>query len=425
MAEASRRNKKSKQNIIHDDSYLPLVKKQKKVAPKITSVATKVLLDDALKGFTKGNFVCSPFSLEILLGMLAFGATSQTLKQLLEFLGHETLDQLRCDSPISKLFAQILANPNGGNGSLEINLANRVWVAKKLSPVCLLSSYKELISTFKFRKIIHTVIPENVLPMENNAPKAVRKINAWADKKTKGLIPNVVTKNDLTVEEDLVFANALYFKGIWSNPFKANMAKEKKFKLINGETVLAPFMTNYDKFHYGSFSGYSMLEIPYESKEQSKLSMYIFLPDRKDGLQDLLQVFHSDNTLFYGDFNLERRKLDEVWIPKFKITYKFEAHDVMEEMGLILPFDPNNKEITEIVGERIYVSKVLQKSFIEVDERGTEAAAVSLMFMERGCPRPPTPPPPASFVADHPFMFMIREDASRAVFFIGVVLNPV
>lgn len=73
----------------------------------------------------------------------------------------------------------------------------------------------------------------------------------------------------------------------------------------------------------------------------------------------------------------------------------------------------------------IYVSKVLQKSFIEVDEKGTEAAAVSIMSMEIGSCRPPSPPPPASFVADHPFMFMIREDTSRAVFFIGVVLNPI
>nr|GEZ55286.1 hypothetical protein [Tanacetum cinerariifolium] len=300
-------------------------------------VATKILFDDAHNGFTKGNFVCSPFSLEIVLGMLAFGATSQTLEQLLEFLGHETLDQLR-ESPTSKLFAQIVTNPNGVEGSTDINLANRVWVAKKLSPACLLSSYKE--------------------------PNVVRKINSWADKKTKGLIPTVLIENDLTGEEDLVFSNALYFKGI---------------------------------------CGYSMLKIPYERKGQSnKFSMYIFLPYSKDGLQDLLQMFHSDNALFYGYFNLKKQKLDEVWIPKFKITYKFEAHDVMEEMGLALPFHTNKKEITEIVGEWIYVSKVLHKSFVEVDETGTEAAAVSIMSMRKGCPRQPPPPTPASFVADHP-----------------------
>ncbi|GKC56090.1 serpin-ZX [Tanacetum coccineum] len=354
MAEESHQPyKKFKHNIFHDDSYFPLVKNQKTLAPKITSVATKILFDDARNGFTKGNFVCSPFSLEIVLGMLAFGAT---------------------------------ANPNGGEGSPDINLANKVWVAKKLRPVCLLSSYKEVLNTVYNTKARFVDF--------KNKPKAVRKINSWADKKTKGLIPTVLTENDLTGEEDLVFANALYFKGTWSNPFKANMTKKKKFKLINGKTVLAPFMTNYEKFHYGSFSGYSMLKIPYERKGQSnKFSMYIFLPDSKDGLQDLLQMFHSDNALFYGDFNLEKRKLDDVWIPKFKITYKFEAQDVMEEMGLTLPFNPNNKEITKIVG--------------------------------KGCCRPPPPPPPASFVADHPFMFMIREDTSRAVFFIGAVLNPV
>ncbi|GKE16317.1 serpin-ZX, partial [Tanacetum coccineum] len=234
---------------------------QKTIAPKITSVATKILLDNARKGFTKGNFVCSPFSLEIVLGMLAFGATGQTLEQLLEFLGHETLDQLRSESPTSKLFAQILANPNSGEGSPDINLANRVWVAKKQTPACLLSSYKEVLNTVYNTKL-------RFVDFENK-PKAVRKINSWADKKTKGLIPTVLTENDLTGKEDLVFANALYFKGMWSNPFKANKTKEKKFKLINGKTILAPFMTNFEKFHYGSFSGYSMLKIPYDSEGQS------------------------------------------------------------------------------------------------------------------------------------------------------------
>lgn len=114
---------------------------------KNMQVATKVLLDDALNGFTNGNFVCSPFSLEIVLGMLAFGAKGKTLEQLLEFLGHETMDQLRSESPTSKLFAQILGNANGGEGSLDINLANRVWVAKKLNHVYLLSSYKEVLNT--------------------------------------------------------------------------------------------------------------------------------------------------------------------------------------------------------------------------------------------------------------------------------------
>ncbi|PWA93109.1 serpin-ZX [Artemisia annua] len=424
MAEESRPYKKSKRDIFHDDSCKASVVNHRNLAPKITTVATKILLDDAHNGFKKGNLVCSPFSLDIVLGMLAFGAKGQTLEQLLEFLGHETMEQLRSKSPTSKLFAQILSNPNGGDGSLDIRLANGVWVANKMAPDCLKSSYKKVLKTLyntKARCVDFT-----------NKAKAVRKINSWVDKKTKSLIPTLLSEEELTGKEVVVLANALYFKGKWTEPFAVNMTKNKDFHLISGEKVSVPFMTSRKQFQYGSFEGYQMLKIPYKSEGQSnEFSMYIILPNMKDGLQDLLQVFHSDHALFYEDFNLKTRKLDELWIPKFKISYTFKPSDVMNELGLTLPFNPT-KELTGIVKSRylgknmLYVSDVLQKSFIEIDESGTKAVATSLLSeRKKTSRRHQRPTPPASFVADHPFMFMIREDTSPAVFFIGVVLNPV
>ena len=114
---------------------------------KIKQVATKIFLDDAHNGFKKGNLVCSPFSLDMVLGMLACGAKGQTLKQLLEFLGHETMEQLSSESPTSRLFAQILSKSNGGDGSLDIRLANGVWVANNIASDCLKSSYKKVLKT--------------------------------------------------------------------------------------------------------------------------------------------------------------------------------------------------------------------------------------------------------------------------------------
>nr|XP_043608820.1 serpin-ZX-like [Erigeron canadensis] len=187
-------------------------------------------------------------------------------------------------------------------------------------------------------------------------------------------------------------------------------------------------MSSSQEFNYGSFEDVKILRIPYESKDQ--FSMYIFLPDTKDGLQDLLQLFHSDPALFHERFNLTLRHLDELWIPKFKISYKFEAHEVIKQMGLTLPFEPTNLELSRIVEPRVpdqdmpYVSKILQKSFIEINEEGTEAAAWTTGYAKMASAKRPRPPPPAKFVADHPFMFMIREDKSLAVLFIGVVFNP-
>nr|GEU43182.1 hypothetical protein [Tanacetum cinerariifolium] len=291
-------------------SRCPLVRRHKKFTPttlksKITAVATKILLEDAHKGYKKGNDVCS-FSLEMVLGMLAFGAKGRTLEQLLGFLGHETMDQLRAESCALKFFAQNCV------GSLHVK-----------------ANYVDFI----------------------NPAKAVQVINSWVKRKTKGLIPTVIQEEDLLNWEDarMVFVNALHFNGTWSKPFNTNKTRKKEFHLIKGEKVSVPFMTS-KKFDYGSFGDYKILKIPYESKGQSnEFSMYIFLPDRRDGLKDLLQVFHSNHAIFYGDFDLKTRKLDLLWVPKFKISYDFEALDVVKEMGLILPFNPTNKELTGIV----------------------------------------------------------------------------
>nr|XP_043616296.1 serpin-Z3-like [Erigeron canadensis] len=387
-------------------------------------VATRILLDDAHNGFKDGNFVCSPFSLETVLGMLAAGAEGETLEQLLEFLGHETVDHLLSDSPSAKLLAQLFSDTDSREAGLEIVLANGIWVDKKLI-TRVQSRYKEVLQCVYKTEA-------KFVDFENMPHGSAKNINSWVNEKTRGLIPTIVDGGDLKDDVVIALVNALYFKGLWSKPFDAKKTKVKDFHLVNGETVSIPFMTSQKQFNYGCFEGCKILQIPYESEGQSnEFSMYIFLPDRKDGLQELLKVFHSDPALFHEDFYLEPRFLEKLWIPKFKISCAFEADNAVKQMGLTLPFKRTNKEFRRIVQptgpeDNIYVSKILHKSFIEIDETGTEAAAVSCLFMGLpGCTAYcPPPPPPARFVADHPFLFMIREVTSQAVFFIGVVLNP-
>ncbi|GJW67774.1 serpin-ZX [Tanacetum coccineum] len=425
MADQQRHiRKKSKHPISDDDepNILPM-KKQKKQSPTATisanstSVVTKTLLDDANSGYKNGNFVCSPLSLDIVLGMLAAGAEGRTLKQLLEFLGHESIDKFLAKSPSSKLLKKKLSNWKTG---LQCSFANGVWIDKKVEPV--LSSYQKVLETVYKTKA-------SSVDFGNKPDEAVDVINSWVNKETKGLIRFIVEKSDLDQESAMLIANAMYFKGIWSNPFDADDTIDKKFHLINGEQVSVPFMTSDKRFGYGSFDDYKMIKLPYKSDKgkSNKFSMYIFLPHEKAGLKKLLQNFHSNDALFHGKFDLTRQKFDELWIPKFKISCKFEAKDVMKQMGLTLPFEEKNKELSGIVEPDVmlYVSKILQKSFVEVDERGTKAAACSVVYGRTTCAAiNKYRPPPLIFVADHPFMFMIREDSSQAVLFVGVVLNP-
>ncbi|GJU08708.1 serpin-ZX [Tanacetum coccineum] len=332
MADQQRRiRKKSKQLISDDDepSILPM-KKQKKQSPTATtsvnstSVVTKTLLDDANSGYKNGNFVCSPLSLDIILGMLAAGAEGQTLKLLLEFLGHESKENFLSKSPSSKLFKKKISNPKAG---LECSFANGVWVDKKVEPVQ--SSYQKVLKTVYKTKV-------SSVDFGNKRDRAVDVINLWVHKGTKDLIPFIVEKSDLDRESVMLIANAMYFKGTWSDPFDTDGTIEEKFNLINGG-------------------------------------------GKKAGLKKLLQNFHSNDALFHGEFNLTPQKFDKLWIPKFKISCNFEPKDVMKQMGLTLPFEKMNKELSGIVEPDVmlYVSKILQKSFVEIDEKGTEAAACS------------------------------------------------
>nr|GEX06094.1 hypothetical protein [Tanacetum cinerariifolium] len=187
-------------------------KKQKAttISNKTIGVATKILLDDANNGFKNGNFVCSPFSFELVLGMLAFGAERKDFETTI------LLDT--------------------GKGGPDVRLANGVWVDEGVK--CVKSCYHE------------------------HAESAVI-INSWVKEKTNGLIPNII--GGLTPDDVIIIANALYFKGTWSKPFSSKNTKKKDFHLINGEKVSVPFMTSDNEFDCGSFESYQMIKFSYES----------------------------------------------------------------------------------------------------------------------------------------------------------------
>ncbi|KAK7840596.1 serpin-z3 [Quercus suber] len=150
--------------------------------------------------------------------------------------------------------------------------------------------------------------------------------------------------------------------------------------------------------------------------------MYFFLPNAKDGLPNLIQKFSSNPGFLNQHFELRLEEIPELWIPRFKFSIEFEVSDIMIEMGLNLPFQPG--ELTEMVdspiSHRLFLSKIFRKAYIEVNEEGTKAAAITAAHFLLQCARHPIP----RFVADHPFMLMIREETSKFVLFIGAVLNP-
>ncbi|XP_059284683.1 serpin-ZXA-like [Lycium ferocissimum] len=258
--------------------------------------------------------------------------------------------------------------------------------------------------------------------------EVVKEANSWAKSATKGLIDEVLKPKHIKESTVLLLGNALYFKGTWKDNFIESLTRDKDFYLLNGGKVPVPFMTGCHSYLYGSFESYQVVKIPYEKGKNDKkvFSMYFFLPNEKNGLPSLLTKVNSDSNFFTQDFELWNEYLAAFYIPKFKFSFMTEeGKTTMQDMGMKLPFDESCMDLTEVVENKddLYVSMIIQKAFIEIDEKGTEAAAVTFESEDdMGCCLDDGPP--KKFEADHPFLFMIREETTSSVFFTGIVVNP-
>ncbi|KAL0461550.1 UNVERIFIED_CONTAM: Serpin-ZXA [Sesamum latifolium] len=356
-------------------------------------IASLVLQEEAEKG---SNSVLSPLSFQVLLSLVAAGSTGRTLEQSLLHLGSENVDNLKLLS--SKLVALLSVRRDDTNlVAGPLSMAEEVFKAQVKG-----------------------------VDFANKADEVRDEVNSWAESITGGLIKEILPLGSLNQDTALVLANALYFKGAWSRIFDTRRTKTMNFHLLNGEDVRVPFMTSrYNEKHlYRDNDEYKILQLPYQNgQDMRKFSMYFFLPEKTDGLRTLVQKFRSNPEFFSQDFDLREEELSEFWIPRFKFSYEFEASRIVKNLGLDLPFT-NLAEFNEMVdpprSNRLCISKIFHKSFIEVNEEGTEAAASTAATFMLLCARFPT----ASFQADHPFMFMVREEASKVIFFTGAVLNP-
>lgn len=256
------------------------------------------------------------------------------------------------------------------------------------------------------------------------AAEVTREVNSWAEKETSGLIKEVLPPGSVDSTTRLIFANALYFKGAWSEQFDASKTKDYDFHLLNG-SVKVPFMTSKKKQRVSSYDGFKVLALPYKKGEDKRrFSMYFFLPDANDGLPHLVDKIGSEPGFLERHIPYQQVKVGDFRIPRFKISFGFEASNTLKGLGLVLPFSGEGG-LTEMVespvGQNLYVSSIFQKSFIEVNEEGTEAAAASAgVIMVRSL----VARNEIDFVADHPFLFLIREDVTGTVLFSGHVVNP-
>ncbi|KAE8100611.1 hypothetical protein FH972_018495 [Carpinus fangiana] len=354
------------------------------------------------------NLVFSPLSIQALLSLVAAGAKDNTLDQLLSFLGAESSDQLNAFASLLVTFVLADGSPSGGP---HLSFANGVWVDKS---VPIRPSFKQVVDTVYKASLVQ-------VDFQTKAMEVISEVNAWVRTETKGLIKEVLTPGSVSSETLLILANALYFKGVWKEKFDASRTKKDDFFLLNGSSVQVWFMTSRKRQLVSAFDGFKVLGLPYgQGNERRCFSMYFFLPDARDGLPALVKKVCSESGFLDRHLPNEPKKVGDFMIPRFKITFGFPVSENLKELGLESPL------CTKMVADHqqeLYVSQIFHKSFIEVNEQGTEAAAVSAVLMCGSCGFS-IEEEKIDFVADHPFLFMIREDTTGTLLFIGHVLNP-
>ncbi|KAL6504876.1 hypothetical protein OROHE_023634 [Orobanche hederae] len=365
------------------------------------------------------NLIFSPFSLHIILSVMAAGSQNSTLDELLCFLQSDSANHLNTffSQLVSVLFSDVVSS------SHRLSFVNGMWAHDSLS---LIHSFKQLVATH-YKATLHSV------DFRNKGDQVRRDVNLWVGKETKGVIKELLPPGIIDASAKLIFANALYFKGAWKHKFDASRTIYDDFHLLNGTSVKLPFMRSKkkDRFKFiSAFDGFKVLRLSYQQGRDKKrrFSMYIFLPDAKDGLPALIEKMASKSRFLEGKFPLRKVQTNLFKIPKFQISFELEVSHVLKELGVVSPFSEQDADFTKMVEvnsplDDLYVNSIYHKAFIKVNEEGTTAAAATGML---GVPKCWSSSIPAGidFVADHPFLFLIREDFTGTILFVGQVLNP-
>jgi len=288
-------------------------------------------------------------------------------------------------------------------GGYQLHQANRLWgqIGEPWRP-----AFIELTGT-------HYGAPLEPVDFFNDPEGCRLRINDWVEGRTNGRIVELLFEGSVTQQTVLVITNAVWFKGLWSSQFDPKNTAAADFRTASGTLVRPPMMSQSGRFQYARAGALQILELPYDGKD---LGMVLLLPDDPAGLP-ALEAGLTPEGLAGGLSAL--REEDDIYValPRFRVGSMYELSDVLREMGMERAFSASAdfSGMTEIANN--FISFVVHKGWIEVNEEGTEAAAATAIGFERTSVG-------ASFVADHPFLFLIRDHVTGAILFLGRVTDP-
>jgi len=355
------------------------------------------LFREIIKEEKDKNVFISPLSVSMALGMTYNGANGETQEAMQKTL---ELDGLTIQE-VNESYKSLIELLTGLDPKVKFQIANSIWYRQELS------FEKEFIDLNK------KYFNAEVKGLNFAAPDAANIINAWVDKNTNGKIKEIVDSpiDPLTV---MFLINAIYFKGIWTYRFDKKLAKDDWFTLPDGSKKTCKMMMQNREFQYFENAVFQAIDLPYGNGD---FSMTIFLPNPNVDIDSLIGEFNQENwDIWINSFFKQELTLE---FPKFTLEYELKLNAVLTALGMGIAFQPYEADFTKMYKgpESLFISKVKHKTFVEVNEEGTEAAAVTSVEIEI------TSSPPWMRV-DRPFIFVIRENKSQTILFMGKIVEP-
>ncbi len=351
-----------------------------------------------------GNLFFSPESISTALAMAYAGARGNTASEMAKTL-HFTLPPAQLHPAMGALLGDL----NAAHAGYQLSVANALWAQR---------GYTFLPD---FLKVMNNDYGAglNQVDFKGSTEAARLTINHWVEQKTANKIQDLLQPGALRSSTRLVLTNAIYFKGDWQTQFDKAQTKDEDFHVSPAQTKKAPLMHREGAFNYFNGGTFQALEIPYKSNE---LSMVVLLPNDPGSLPALEQSM-SATKMQQWLHQLAPVPKVIVTMPKFKTTQQFELGDTLAAMGMPQAFSAS-ANFSGMTGNRdFFISAVIHKAYIDVNEEGTEAAAATAVTMRALAMRAPNPAPPV-FRADHPFVFLIRDHASNSILFMGRMADP-
>ena len=345
------------------------------------------------------NIFFSPWSISTAFAIAYEGAKEMTAKEIQRVFGFPVDYNTRTAE-----FQAAISNLNPEDVPYQLSVANALWLAERFEP---LPEYVQTATTY---------YDSEVSTVDFISTEGVDKINAWVEEKTNEKIKDILAPGSTNELTRLAITNAIYFKGNWVTQFNENDTRDDPFWITPNQEVAVPMMRLEPKiFNYTQTETMQIIKMPYEG---DKLSMLVVLPNERDGLPELEESLSVENLQQWNE-QLSPNEV-RVFMPKFKMETEYFLIGPLSAMGMPTPFIEEDANFQGIAPIPLFISQAVHKAFVDVNEEGTEAAAATAIVVGTTSVKPPIP----VFKADHPFVFLIQDDSTGNILFIGRVIDP-